>query len=283
MRKSCFYHAGCPDGFGAAYSVWRAWGDDGHYVGRSHDDRSAAADHEGGFVVFVDIAPANDELRELAEAAAHVLVLDHHVTARTRFDSDLSLHNVLAEAGHEVHFDLSHSGAMLAWLHFHPDREPPPLLAYVEDQDLWTWGLPRSAEVNAAIGSHRQNFEVWHALSGRSAEDLAEEGEPILRAQRAEIQRATQRAHPLQLEELRVEAVNSAQLRSHIGHELSKRSAFGNPIGAVYRVMGKRVDISLYSVGEVDVAAIAERHGGGGHRNAAGFSVPLERWQRDFL
>ena len=39
MRKTCFYHAGCPDGFGAAYSVWRAWGDDGHYVGRSHDDR----------------------------------------------------------------------------------------------------------------------------------------------------------------------------------------------------------------------------------------------------
>ena len=104
-----------------------------------------------------------------------------------------------------------------------------------------------------------------------------------MRAPRAEIQRAPQRAHPLQLEELRVEAVNSAQLRSHIGHELSKRSAFGTPIGAVYRVMGKRVDVSLYSVGEVDVAAIAERHGGGGHRNAAGFSVPLERWQRDFL
>ena len=160
--------------------MWRAWGDDGHYVGRSHDDRSAAADHEGGFVVFVDIAPANDELRELAEAAAHVLVLDHHVTARTRFDSDLSLHNVLAEAGHAVHFDLSHSGAMLAWLHFHPDREPPPLLAYVEDQDLWTWGLPRSAEVNAAIGSHRQDFEVWHTLAGRSAEDLAEEDEELM-------------------------------------------------------------------------------------------------------
>ena len=84
MRKTCFYHAGCPDGFGAAYAVWRAWGDSGRYVGRGHDDRTRAEDHEGDFVVFVDIAPANGELRELGEAAAHVVVLDHHHSAHTR-------------------------------------------------------------------------------------------------------------------------------------------------------------------------------------------------------
>ena len=48
------------------------------------------------------------------------------------------------------------------------------------------------------------------------------------------------------------------------------------------RVSGRRVDVSLYSVGEHDVSAIAAEFGGGGHRNAAGFSVPLGRWLKHF-
>ena len=59
--------------------------------------------------------------------------------------------------------------------------------------------------------------------------------------------------------------------------------AFGTPAGAVYRLTGARVDVSLYSVGEFDVARIAESLGGGGHRNAAGFSVPLGEWQDRYL
>jgi len=283
VRKTCFYHAGCPDGFGAAYAVWRAWGDSGRYVGRGHDDRTRAEDYEGDFVVFVDIAPANGELRELGEAAAHVVVLDHHHSARVRFESEPSLQNALSDDGHLVRFDLSHSGAMLAWLHFHPDREPPPLLLYVEDQDLWNWRLPHSAEVNAAIGAHPHDFGAWQALAERSPEALAREGAPIVRVQREEIESATRLAHPLQLGDVQVEAVNSARLRSHIGHDLSKRRAFGNPIGVVYRVTGERVDISIYSIGDVDVSIIAERYGGGGHPNASGFSMPRDRWEREFL
>ena len=278
MRKSCFYHAGCPDGFGAAYSVWRAWGDDGHYIGRSHDDRSVANDYDDAFVVFVDIAPANEELRELAETAAHVLVLDHHVSARTRFDSDLSLHNTLAEAGHRVHFDLSHSGAMLAWQHFHPDREPPALLSYVEDQDLWNWALPRSAEVNAAIGSFPLDFETWDGLAERSASDLAREGLPLVRANRTLVQRALHASSRVLLDGEWVEAINATSNRSAIGHELAKRAAFGRKWGCVYLITGDRVSATLYSIGDVDVSQTATHFGGGGHRNAAGFSVSLRDW-----
>ena len=45
---------------------------------------------------------------------------------------------------------------------------------------------------------------------------------------------------------------------------------------------GRRVDVSLYSIGAFDVAELAARYGGGGHRNAAGFTVSLEAWVRDF-
>jgi len=283
VRQVCFYHAGCPDGFGAAWAVAQAWDGGGEFLPRGHDDGLRAAAYAGAFVVFVDIAPPPEAARALGETAARLVVLDHHVSARERFAADPTLENALAAQGHQVHFDLSHSGAILAWQHFHGDAAPPPLLRYVEDQDLWSWKLPGSEEVNAAIGSYPRRFEVWDALARRPVEELAAEGAPIVRAHRMEVERALQNAHPIALGTLRVEAVNARVQRSAIGHELAKRAAFGVPCGAVYRLTGERVDISLYSVGDFDVARLAARYGGGGHRNAGGFSVDLAAWMADFL
>ena len=112
----------------------------------------------------------------------------------------------------------------------------------------------------------------------RRLEELAAEGEPILRAQRMEVDRILATLHSLRLGEHRVEAVNATQNRSAIGHELAKRSRWGTPWGCVYRVHGDRVDASLYSIGDFDVSAVAGKYGGGGHRNAAGFSLPLRVW-----
>ncbi len=283
MARVCFYHAGCPDGFGAAWAVRRAWGDSARYQARGHDDPVPAREHEGDLVVFVDIAPPNEPLRELSEVAAQVVILDHHISSRDRLRSDLALVNALDDAGHRVVFDLERSGAALAWHAFHAESDLPDLLAYVEDQDLWNWKLPRSREVNAAIGSYPRRFEVWDDLAERPWEKLAAEGDPIVRSERREIERALQGVHPLHIDGRRIEAVNSRYVRSHIGHSLAERAAFGEPVGCVYRLAGDRVDASLYSIGEFDVSRIASSFGGGGHRNAAGFSVPLERWLRDFL
>ena len=282
MDRVCYFHAGCPDGFGAAWSVWRAWGSEARYVPRGHDADPPRRPHVGGTVVFVDIAPDNDYLRQLADEAAHVVVLDHHWSARERYESDPGVENVIADGGHRVVFDLGHSGAVLAWRYFHPEKPVPPLLAYVQDQDLWQWALPRSEEVNAAIGAHDREFAVWDALAARTPDELARQGEPIVRAQRIEILRALTTAHPVSIGEQRVEAVNAQQNRSHLGHELAKRAAFGLPIGLVYRVMGRTVDASSSSIGDVDVSEIAQRYGGGGHRNASGFSVSLRRWLDEF-
>ena len=283
MRRVCFHHAGCPDGFGAAWAVRRAWGDSAEYRPRGHDDAVDAAELAGAEVCFVDIAPPNHALRALLGTAARVLVLDHHVSSRDRYTSDPGLQQAASASPHHIHFDLEHSGAVLAWQHFHPDGETPDLLEYVEDQDLWHWKLPQSREVSAAIASYEQSFDVWDRLTATPWEQLAEEGTPIVRSQQTEIERALRNAHSVWLGEHRLEAVNAVFLRAWIGHELATRAAHGAPCGLVYRVAGERVDVSIYSIGGFDVAALAARQGGGGHRNAAGFSVPLERWLRDFL
>lgn len=283
MKRTCFYHAGCPDGLGAAWAVSRAWGPGARYLPRGHEDVVDASAYEGQLVVFVDIAPSNEELRALAGRAAKVIVLDHHVTARERFENDLGVQNALAGRGHLILFDLAHSGAMLAWNHFHPDQPAPDLLRYVEDQDLWSWKLPASEEVNAALSSYPRDFETWDELAARPIAGLMAEGTPILRATRIEVERALQSAHPVLLGSRRAEAVNASLHRSKIGHELASRAAFKLPWGVVYRVTGARVDISLYSIGDLDVAKVAQAYGGGGHTNASGFTVPLLRWLDEFI
>ena len=283
MRRICFYHAGCPDGFGAAWAIWKAWGDAGEYRARGHDDAIRGADLRSDLVVFADNAPANPALRQLAERVGQVIVLDHHVSALERFQAEPELARSLADRGHLVHFDLSRSGAVLAWEHFPPGVPVPPLLAYVQDQDLWRWELADSAAVNAAIYSHPRRFDAWDALAALPIERLAEEGRSIARSQRTEIERALQSTHAIIVGGMRMEAVNALFQRAQIGQELALRASHGVPAGAVYRLSARRVDCSLYSIGDFDVAKIAARYGGGGHRNAAGFHVPLQEWIDRFV
>jgi hypothetical protein len=283
VRHTCFFHAGCPDGFGAAWAVWRSWGDAARYVPRGHEDSFDPQRYEGHLVAFVDIAPPAEALRELAEVAARIIVLDHHITARDRFRADPTLSRALAGRGHHVHFDINRSGAVLAWTHFHPNEPTPELLLYVQDQDLWSWKLPRSEEVNTALASYPREFEAWEKLAARPTQELAAEGTHIVRANRIEVERSLQTAHSIALGAKRAEAVNARYLRAPLGHELAKRATYGEPWGVVYRVSGDRVDVSIYSIGDLDVSKIAQRYGGGGHRNASGFSVPLRLWLERFV
>ncbi len=282
MKRVCFYHAGCPDGFAAVWAVRRAWGGEGHYLARSHNDPLPMEELEDALVVFVDIAVDNPQLNSLCDVASHIILLDHHVSAQLRYQSDIETVNRLEDAGHEIYFDLGHSGAVLAWNYFHPDEAPPALLDYVEDQDLWNWKLAGSEEVNAAIGSYPREFDAWDELAQRSPEDLIREGEPIVRANAMEVRRTLQNAQPIQVGAERLEAVNATSNRSAIGHELAKRKAFGRSWGCVYRISGGQVHATLYSIGDLDVSLIAAQLGGGGHRNAAGFTVSLEDWVEKF-
>jgi hypothetical protein len=283
VREICIYHASCPDGFGAAWAAWRSWGDDARYIARRHEDSLCAEDYEGDWVVYLDIAPDNAELLAIGEAASRVTILDHHVSACERYHSDPDVVRRMEDLGHEIVYDMTHSGAVLAWRYFADGAPAPDLLRYVEDQDLWSWQLPRSEEVNAAIAAYPHRFDTWSELALRAADELAREGEPIVRANRMQVERSLRSAHPLRLGDREIEAVNATHARSVVGHELAMRRAFGRPWGCVYRISGDRVHATLYSIGELDVSRVAGHYGGGGHRNAAGFNVGLARWLEEFL
>lgn len=63
-------------------------------------------------------------------------------------------------------------------------------------------------------------------------------------------------------------------LTSDVGHELANQSGTFGLLWSITK--DGHCACSLRSNGDYDVSAIAKKFGGGGHKNAAGFEVPIK-------
>ena len=250
------YHANCPDGFAAAWAIWKKF-PSALFVPVDHG-QPLPVNPTGRSVLIVDFSYPKPVLEEIAKTASAVQVLDHHITAK----------EALAGLPY-VTFDMNKSGAVLAWEWAH--RTPVPwLLEYVQDKDLFTWRLPGSREITAALSSYPYDFKTWDGLT---REVLEREGRAILRYEQKLVEQIVQAATQVEFEGEMVPCVQSAILTSQIGEHLSGTGAFC----VIWHDRQGRRYFSLRSrEGGADVSKIAVKYGGGGHKHAAGFSVSLE-------
>lgn len=249
------YHAECMDGFGAAWAIWKKFPNARFLpVKHGHPPPSDLRDFR---VVIADFSYARPILETMASETKELLILDHHITAE----------RTLAGFPH-AYFDQTKSGAVLSWEWTH-DSEAPWLLQYVQDKDLWTWSLPESREINAALASHPFDFHLWDSLS-RTA--LEQEGRAILRYEHELVGKLAAQAVMVEFEGQVVPSVQSAILTSQIGERLSPHHSFC----VIWHDRDGRRYFSMRSrENGTDVGSIAASFGGGGHTHAAGFSVPL--------
>ncbi|MBA2486803.1 MAG: phosphoesterase [Nitrospira sp.] len=250
------YHAECADGFGAAWAIWRRF-PDAQYRPVKHGE-TPPTDLTGQHIVIVDFSYARPVLEAMAESAASLVVLDHHITAE----------KTLADLPY-AYFDLKKSGAVLGWEWAH-DEPAPWLLRYIQDKDLWHWALPNSREISAALASYPFDFALWNRFE---QQELEREGRAILRYENELVMKLAAHATMVQFEGATVPAVQSAILTSQIGERLSADS----PFCLIWHDRNGRRYYSLRSREEgTDVGSIAASFGGGGHTHAAGFSIPLQ-------
>ena len=263
MKTLCIYHGNCADGFGAAWVVRRALGEDkvefhaGVYG-------APPPDVTGRDVVLVDFSYKRPVLEAMAAVASSVTVLDHHKTAQDDL-TDI--------AGVEVVFDMNRSGAMIAWDYFFPNVPAPTLLHHIQDRDLWRFAMSGTREIQSAVFSYPYDFEVWDELMDTLPVLLAQEGACIERKHHkdvAELVADTKRR--LTIGGFDVPAANLPYIyASDAGHMMCA----GEPFAATYyQKADGSYSFSLRSTDSgVDVSAVAKQYGGGGHRNASGFRV----------
>lgn len=291
----CIYHGNCADGFGAAWAVKEALGDSVEFHAGAY--QRPPPNVNGKKVILVDFSYPPETLMAMIEDAYSILVIDHHKSAMeamekhewpswlttdmskytgpvdfTRYQQNL-YQDECENCGSRIYFyfDMDRSGAMMAWDFFHPEKDAPPLIGHIQDRDLWKFELEGTRQIQAALFSYPYDFDIWDSLMHKP-EALKLEGYAI------------ERKHFKDIHEFIGVAASTHNIGGHIvptlnapyfwssdaGHIMSK----GHPFAACYWHTDTGMTFSLRSDDDgLDVSEIALKFGGGGHKNAAGFSI----------
>jgi oligoribonuclease NrnB/cAMP/cGMP phosphodiesterase (DHH superfamily) len=193
-------------------------------------------------------------------------VIDHHKTAMEDCrDLDFCI------------FNMERSGAGMAWEYFFYDEPCPDWILRIEDRDLWKFVYPDTKTIQAYISSLPLTFENWDELNNTPIETMVKNGKAIERYIESYCERAAQEARKIEWPPgVRGVTVNvpyqaASEMASYL---LTQHKDCVFSMGWFQRGDGK-VQFSLRSRGDYDVSEVAKMVGGGGHRSAAGFALPL--------
>lgn len=302
------YHANCADGFSAAWCFYNAQEDWGvsfdFHPGVYNEPPPDVTDR---IVYLVDFSYKRDVVEKMAEVAKKIYLIDHHKTAIDDLMPLISDGTIIG------YVDLERSGAMLAWDFLHnighenecnilpgdPDyKEPPKLLEYVQDRDLWKFKLAGTREIQANVFSYEYTFENWDKLMNASATELLgmwNAGAAIERKHQKDIKELLNVCQrPMDFTVLRDDPFEPTghkyadtitvpvaslpyTLTSDAGHAMAASHKEGTEFAACYWDTATHRIFSLRSCDNgMDVSEIAKYYGGGGHKNAAGFRVPRD-------
>ena len=255
------YHAKCSDGFGAAWSAWKLLGNKSEYYAATHGD--PPPDVKGKNVAILDFSYSNATTKQMIEDAENLIIIDHHKSAM------VELHDVT-----NTIFDMKHSGAMLSWNFFHPGKEPPKFIRYIEDRDLWKWELPYSKEFAAAFDMVPFDFEKFDEFEDDSAfDDACKRGSYILAYSKSVIKKVSDQATLREWQGKKIYLVNSPHWMSEIGNKLAPDCDFVVIWWFDHDRLECRVSLRAFHE-DTDVSEIAKKFDGGGHKKAAGFRLP---------
>ncbi len=307
------YHANCSDGFGAAFAAWLKLGDTAEYIPANYGDINTPQSVAEFFdcsiaertVYILDFSFPRQVMDWLFAHAGRVVWADHHRSAFEMWCEDGELNRCEQSNGRDyVLLDNNKSGALLAWEYFHPHVEAPRAIKHIDDRDRWQFKMGGTKEFSAALFSYQPwTFEQWVGLGcgdRDGAFGLYAEGEGILRAHNSNVQATLPLARKCRIVPGVIRSIDSysppwtwrndavhgdtceaiglavncpAHLSSDVGHELANKSG---TFGLCWSLDAENVvRCSLRSNGDYDVSAIAKQYGGGGHKNAAGFSTNI--------
>lgn len=272
--KTYILHHNDADGFGAAYSAYMKFGKENvEYIPIDYGWAFPILE-DGSDVYILDFSISRSELDALVARMNFVLILDHHKSAAEKLE------------GHpNTFFDMKRSGAGIAWDYFNPNVPRPNFITYIEDQDLFNMAFHNSHEVRSSILIIPLTLDAYIEAAKVSIEEREYEGTIIQKQVQYNIERGLEYIHVIEVDEYKMLAVNVCVHQSNYGAELRKHLAqYGCDFsGVYYRVNQNFVKFSCRSNSDFDVSLLCKRFGGGGHKQAAGFDVPVEKFNGVFV
>lgn len=266
------YHANCFDGFTSAWIAESTLSLDNEVelIPANYGDPLPLDAIDSDTTVYVlDFSYSREATISLAEHAAKVIVIDHHASAI----------QALADLYHpklQLLLDSSAAGCVLTWNWFRPEEPIPELVLRIGDRDTWTFAYPGTREYVAAVGLKDFTLENWDELARTDPEDLMELGAIVCQHEDKQIALLLESAvFWTDFMGHKVVAANAPYfLASELGMELCRQYP-GSPFSICFHTSVDGTKLSLRSLpGGADVSKIAKKLGGGGHKHAAGCTMP---------
>jgi len=259
------YHKNCRDGFGSAWVAWKKFGSKAEYFGASHPSFPSKI-LKGKEVYMLDFCYSTEEMKKAKKMAKKITVIDHHASQRQAI-----------KIADDYVFEMKHSGSVLSWKYFFPGKKVPKLLLYIEDKDIWKFSLKNTEEYLSFLETQKFDFKLWNKLIKdfeipAKRKSFYEKGSSILEFSKRNIKDVASSAEWVTFNNHRCLAVNSPLYVSEIGHVLALKA---KGMAIIWNKKGSKLKVSLRSNGKVDVAKIALKRGGGGHKTAAAFTVDI--------
>ena len=270
------YHGhNCPDGFASALVAWLFFDGKAQFLGLDHGDVKSVDDLpvlDGRAVYILDFSFSEPVLRAIEERAAKLVMLDHHLSAAEKLRGFGCRHGV-------VHFDMTKSGARLAWAFFYPDKTLPDLIRFVEDRDIWVWQYPQSAGFLAALDMEPFDFVRWNTIAGFDVAELSayiDRGCAMDDKFNKLAEQMAESAQTLSFNGVPGLMVNAPGVfHSLVGDILCQKSGTFALLWTVDK--NGAVKCGLRSKANFSCIKLAESMGGGGHAQACGFRMPYQR------
>jgi oligoribonuclease NrnB/cAMP/cGMP phosphodiesterase (DHH superfamily) len=276
MKPLVIYHANCIDGFTAAWCFHHAAKDPDNAGLHGIEFLPASYGQEppdvtGRLVYIVDFSYPRAQLYQMADRAKLVVVLDHHQSAQADLEA-------LRGPGLKIHFDMQRSGAGMAWDYLFDGAPRPRFLGFVEDRDLWRFSFDETKASHAYLGSVDRTFAKWDEImlgnAFQQATALAQ-GAALVRLVEKQVADAVRST--LRTAEIGGQVVPLANVPGFLASDAGHSMNDGVPFAATYFDTEQRRCFSLRSRPDgADVSLVAQQYGGGGHKHAAGFTVPRE-------
>lgn len=262
------------DGFGAAWAAWKKFGNKAEYI-KTDYHFTPLEDLKNKEIYILDFCYEKASImQKLLKNNKKLVVIDHHIS-----------HKEGVKVSSEYSFDLNQSGAVLSWKYFHPQKSVPRLLRHIEDMDLWKFKIPYTKELLASLYTYDLDFRLWDKIAAdwenaRLKKRYLEEGKAIIKYQDKIVKELAEDSEQVIFENHKANVVNSPVLTSQIGNYITEHK---KKIGIIWTYEKGRLIFSLRSGGKIDVACLAQKYKGGGHKAASGFDLKTEiqfPWKR---
>lgn len=306
MKFTIFAHSYCTDGLVAA-SIMKYALQINHIVepevifvkyGKEQEAILKANIDSETTIYCVDFAFNRDTTLELCKKADKVYVLDHHKTAYE------NLHDLNSNYNFYFTYNVNKSGASIVrdfckqhlnlYSHIKLNQKEVlnKIVAMVEDRDLWLFRLPMTREFSEYIFAYIQPndidrmTEILFKYKFAQIKTLCQFGSTIMEYKDKLIAKKLESYVPVYVHfnSTKLLIINETQpdLVSQLGNELCKK--YNIPV-CLYNISGsensteQKVSLSFRSMDNLEpVDAVARLFSGGGHANAAGGVISLDRF-----